>query len=67
MQREKLIETLNNYFCVGDSDTYICTRDKSAFSVGTMSLDDFQEISEENIVDLADYILKYLGEKICSK
>lgn len=67
MEREYLIKLLNDYFCVGDSDTYICTRDKSAFSVGTMSLDDFEEISEENTSDLADYILKHLGEKICSK
>lgn len=58
IDREKLIETLNRYFSIGDSDTYCLTRDKSGFAVGTITIDDFKEFDEENIADLADWILK---------
>lgn len=56
-ERERLIELLNKYFEVGDSDFYICNRVKEAFYLGTMTLDDFTEIDEENTVDIADYLL----------
>ena len=52
-----MIELLNKYFEVGDSDFYICNRVKEAFVLGTMSLDDFSEIDEENTADIADYLL----------
>ena len=57
---DKLIEILSNYFNIGDSDTYQLTRVKEAFNVGTMTFDDFVEWEEENVVDLADYIIKKL-------
>ena len=56
-ERERLIELLNKYFEIGDSDFYICNRVKEAFNLGTMTLDDFSEIDEENTVDIADYLL----------
>ena len=65
--REILLTILNKYFEIGDSDTYCLTRDKSAFAIGTMSIDDFEEYSEENTTDIVDYILKELpkpGETI---
>ena len=56
--REKLIELLNKYFDIGDSYAYNLTRVKTAFEVGTMSLEDFEEFDEETITDLADYLIK---------
>ena len=57
IDREQLIELLNKYFNVGNSDFYICNRSKEAFTLGTMSLDDFSEIDEEIIADIADYLI----------
>lgn len=56
--REKLIELLNKYFDIGDSYAYNLTRVKTAFEVGTMSLEDFVEFDEETITNLADYLIK---------
>lgn len=62
MNRDKLIEVICNYFDIGnDCYTYNLTRVKEAFSVGTMSFDDFEELSEENAIDLADYIIEKIG------
>ena len=58
--REKLMAVLRDYFSIGDSYTYELTRAKSAFEVGTMSLDDFKEWEEEDISCLCDYILREL-------
>lgn len=58
-ERKRLIEILNKYFEIGDSDFYICNRVKEAFSLGTMSLDDFSEIDEEITADIADYLLAH--------
>lgn len=46
------------YFNIGDSYAYNLTRVKSAFGAGTMTLDDFEEFTEENIDDIIDYIQK---------
>lgn len=56
-QRTKLIELLSQYFNIGDSYEYICGRHKSAFEVGTMTLDDFTEFDEEKVTDIADFLL----------
>lgn len=60
VNREKVMSALRNYFFIGDSYTYELTRVKSAFSMGTMSLDDFKEWGEENISDLCDCIFREL-------
>jgi len=58
MERNKLLEILNRYFQIGvDCTVYDCTRDRSAFSIGTMTLDDFQEWDEERTADLADWLV----------
>ncbi len=63
MDRDKLIEVLLDYFDIGkDCYTYNLTRVKEAFQVGTMTFDDFVELDEENITDLADYIIKKTEE-----
>jgi len=58
--REKLIDILSHYFQIGDSMTFELTRVKEAFAIGTMSFDDFSEWDEENVADLADWILDKL-------
>ena len=63
VNREKLMAVLRNYFSIGDSYTYELTRVKSAFEVGTISLDDFEEWGEENISDLCDYIFRELRKE----
>lgn len=55
--REKLIELLARYFTIGDSYAYNLTRVKSAFAVGTVSLDDFVEFDDEVIADIANYLV----------
>lgn len=52
-----LKNVLMTYFDINnDTYTYNLTRDKSAFSVGTMTLDDFEEFNEETIDDIVKYI-----------
>ena len=58
VQREAVMQALNKYFSIGDSDTYELTRVKEAFYVGTMTLDDFAEWNEDNVSDLCDYLMK---------
>lgn len=57
--REKLIELLSSYFGIGDSYAYNLTRVKSAFAVGTMSLEDFEEFDDDTVADIADYLLSH--------
>jgi hypothetical protein len=59
-ERDDLIEWLNGYFGLdGSEGTYAhwLTRCKSSRGVGTMSIEDFEEFSEESITELADFIL----------
>lgn len=59
MTKKNLIDVLTDYFGLNNSDgsyTYELTRVKEAFSVGTMTMDDFQEFDEEQIEDLANYL-----------
>ena len=56
-QKERLVEILSRYFQIGDSYAYNLTRDKTAFSVGTMHLDDFEEFDEVTVEDIAEYLL----------
>lgn len=60
VKRENMMEALRKYFSIGNSYTYELTRVKSAFEVGTISLDDFEEWGEENISDLCDYLIQEL-------
>lgn len=57
---ENLAQKLFDYFGFNYKDgTYIysLTRVKSAFHVDTMTLDDFKEIDEEFVYDLAEFIV----------
>lgn len=55
---ERLTELISKYLEVGDSDFYICTRDKSAFAAGTMTLNDFTEVDDEIASDMAEWLTK---------
>ena len=56
--KDKLKNLLMEYFSIGDSYSYNLTRIKSAFAVGTISLEDFEEFDESFINDIVDYLLK---------
>lgn len=55
--KEKLVNILNQFFSMGDTDAYWLIRVKSAFAVGTMTIDDFEEFTGETIDELADFII----------
>ncbi len=55
--KEKLVEILNQFFSMEDTDAYWLTRAKSAFAVGTVTIDDFKEFTDETINELADFII----------
>ena len=56
--RERLIRLLSQCFDIGDSYTYNLTRVKTAFGVGTVGLDDFEEYTEDDVADLTDHLLE---------
>lgn len=56
--KDKLKDLLMEYFEIGDSYSYNLTRVKSAFSIGTVSLEDFEEFDESVIDDIVEYLLK---------
>lgn len=59
---DNLKDILMEYFDIGnDSYAYNLTRDKSAFTYGTMSLDDFKEFDEETIDDIVSFIKERIG------
>lgn len=59
LNEEKLKSVLAEYFDVhGDTYAYNLTRVKTAFEIGTMTMDDFEEFNEETIDDIAGYIMK---------
>ena len=67
MDREKLLKILEEYFGFSDSWSdgtyfYNLNRVKSAFAVGTVTIDDFTEIEYEQIEELADLIIEKFKE-----
>lgn len=62
--KEKIAEAISNHVSLEDTYTYELTRTKSAFEVGTMSLEDFEEWTEENVDDLAKEIVDTLQPQL---
>ena len=56
--RERLMQLLSRYFDIGDSYTYNLKRVKSAFAVDTVYLEDFDEYTENDVANLADYLIE---------
>lgn len=56
----KLFNILSDYFALDDCYTYNLSRSKEAFGLGTMTIDDFEQWNEENILDLTNYIMENL-------
>jgi len=64
MNRDQIAEKLNEFFDINSKDgTYVynLTRVKEAFGYGTMTIDDFEEIDEVFIYELADFILEIIN------
>lgn len=55
--RKKLTELLADYFHIGDSYHYTLGRDKEAFGIGTMGLDDFREYSEDDVAEIVEHLI----------
>lgn len=59
IDEEKLKALLMEYFDISeDTYSYNLTRDKSAFSTGTVTVDDFEEFDESTVDDIVEYIKK---------
>ena len=54
----KLTDILSAYFKIGDSYHYTLGRDKEAFAIGTMGLDDFKEYTEETVEEIAAHLIE---------
>lgn len=50
MEKEKLVNILNCFFSMEDTYAYWLTRVKSAFTVGTVTINDFEEFTNETIL-----------------
>ncbi len=60
LSKEKLVNILNKFFSMEDTDAYWLMRSKSAFTVGTVTIDDFEEFTDETIDELAVFIINEL-------
>ena len=59
-QHSELVQRFLEYFNVGGPsgcDGYHLTRSPEGFAVGTVTIDDFEEFTEETASDFADYVL----------
>lgn len=62
--KEKIAEAISKHVSIEDTYTYDLKRTKSAFEVGTMSLEDFEEWTDENVDDLAKEIADALQPQL---
>lgn len=63
LDEEVLTRLLLNYFNVPrDTYAYNLNRVKEAFSLGTMTFDDFEEFDEETIDDIVGYIINNVNK-----
>lgn len=64
MGREQLKKIIMEFYNIpNDTYAYNLTRIKESFDVGTVSIDDFEEFTEENIEELVDYIIKQYSDE----
>ena len=55
--KERVFDILSDYFNLGDSYHYILNRVKTAFAIGTMGLDDFEEYDDDAVDEIAEYLV----------
>lgn len=65
--KEKITRAVSEHVSLEDTYTYELTRAKSAFSAGTMSLEDFEEWSETNVDKLAEDIVNALQPQLSKR
>lgn len=62
--KQLLAEAIKEHISINDTYVYNLTRDKQAFEVGTMTVDDFEEWNEEDVEGLADSIVDKLSPSL---
>ena len=62
--KETIAEVISKHVSLEDTYTYELKRAKAAFQVGTMSLEDFEEWTDENVDDLAKEIVDALQPQL---
>lgn len=62
--RDKIHSAINEHIDVDDTYAYFLTRDKSSFSVGTVTLDDFEEWTDSDVADLTDSIMEKINTEL---
>lgn len=55
--RDKIHSVINEHIDIDDTYAYHLTRVKEAFSVGTVTLEDFEEWTDADVADLTDSIM----------
>lgn len=62
--RDIIHSAINAHINIDDTYAYFLTRTKEAFSVGTVTLDDFVEWTDEDIADLTDSIIDKISPEL---
>lgn len=62
--RDKIHSAINEHIDIEDTYAYFLTREKSSFSVGTVTLDDFEEWTDSDVADLTDSIMEKINPEI---
>ncbi|MDT2565157.1 hypothetical protein [Enterococcus avium] len=62
--RDKIHSAINEHIEVDDTYAYFLTREKSSFSVGTVTLDDFEEWTDSDVADLTDSIMEKINTEL---
>lgn len=59
--RDKIHSAINEHLNIDDTYAYFLTRIKEAFSVGTVTIDDFEEWTDDDVADLVDSIMEKIS------
>jgi hypothetical protein len=62
--RDKIHSAINEHIDIEDTYAYFLTREKSSFSVGTVTLDDFEEWTDSDVADLTDLIMEKINPEL---
>lgn len=58
MFKQDLKNLIAEFFTIGDSYFYELKRHKSGYGIGTVSLEDFQEVDDEFVDKLSEFLYK---------